>query len=113
MKTPEQILAEVSAMISHMHNRTGMYVGSHGKADSIDGMFWLAHSFWASIQGREAEFRDLHSAARKRHKCDCLGFPAGFRHLNPDADEETTYRFVLACWREIDGELGIDLSPDV
>jgi len=113
VKTAEEILTEASTTIAHMHNRTGMYVGSHDAADTLDGMFWLAHWFWAMIQGREAEFRDLHSAIRRRHKCDCLGFPDGFRHLNPDADEESTFHFVLACWREIDGELGIDISPEV
>ncbi len=112
MKTVDEVLAEASATIAHMHNRTGMYVGSNGAADTLDGMFWLAHWFWAMIQGREAEFRDLHSTIRKRHKCDCLGFPAGFRHLNPDADEETAFRFVLECWREIDSQLGIDISPE-
>ena len=111
MKTAEEILTEAATTIAHMHNRTGMYVGSNGAADTLDGMFWLAHWFWAMVQSREAEFQKLHSAIREHHRCDCLGFPDGFRRLNPDAGEKAAFRFVLACWRELDDKLGIDISP--
>jgi hypothetical protein len=115
MKTAEEILAEASTMIAHIHNRTGMYIGSlarPGAADTLDAVFWLAHWFWYSIQDREAEHNDLYYAICERHKFSGLGFPDGFRHLNPDADEEAACRFVLAGWREIDGGLGIDISPE-
>ncbi len=70
MKMAEEILAEASTTIAHIHNRTAMYVGppaEPGRANTLDGMFWLAHWFWASIQGRETEFRNLLSAVRQRH----------------------------------------------
>ena len=48
MKTAEEILAEASTMIAHIHNRTGMYVGSTarpGAADTLDAVFGLLIGF--------------------------------------------------------------------
>ncbi len=116
MKTAEEILALTSTTIAHIHNRTGMYVGSPtnpGAANTLDGVFWLAHWSWTSIQGGETDYRDVYSAICQRHKFGSLRLPGGFRRLNPEADEETAFRFVLACWREIGEELGIDISPEL
>jgi len=113
MKTSEQMLAEISTTIAHMHHRITMYVPSTngpGAGDTIDGMFWIAHRFWASLQERGDEFRTAVRVVRRRHECGSQGFPDAFRENNPDALEEEVARAVMSYWVEIDAELGIDIS---
>ncbi len=92
-----------------------MFIGSTaraGSADTLDGMLWIAHWFWATIQNREAEFRNVSSVIHERHECSCQSFPDAFRRLNPEADETAACEFVLTCWVEVAHELGIDVSED-
>lgn len=113
VKTVDEILTEATTTIAHIHNRPSMYVGSEsqaGAANTLDGMMWIAHWFWATIQSRQAEFRRVHDAVREIHKCSCQGFPDAFRRLNPDADEASALHFVRKCWAEIDSRLEIDIS---
>lgn len=113
MKTGEQILAEASKTIAHIHNRPTMYVGSRsrtGDANAIDGVLWMAHWFWAMIQSREDEFREVVAKVREKHECSCQGFPDAFRRHNPRADESAAFEHVLQCWLEVDSYLRIDTS---
>lgn len=115
MKTPEQILAEASKTIAHIHNRPSMYIGSTTRAnaaDIFDGIMWIAHGFWATVQSREKEFRDVVDAVRELHECSCQGFPDAFRRHNPSSEEGLVFQHVRECWAEIDAKLGIDVSED-
>ena len=92
-----------------------MYIGSTtrpGAADMFDGMIWIAHWFWATVQSRESEFRQITAKVRDSHRCSCQGFPDAFRRDNPDSDDETVFEHVRRCWAEIDALLGIDISED-
>ncbi len=54
-----------------------MYIGSTKRAnagDIFDGMIWVAHWFWASVQSREKDFRDVVSAVRESYKCSGQDF---------------------------------------
>jgi hypothetical protein len=113
MKTVDEIQSEVSTMIASIHNRPTMYVGSEsreGSANTLDGIRWIAHWIWATIQSREAEFRRENESVLKNPKCGSQGFPETFRRLNPAADEASVFRFVRECWAEIDLRLEIDIS---
>lgn len=113
MKTPEQLLQEVSQMIASIHHRPTMYVGSKssaGDANTLDAVMWMAHWFWATIQSREREFRDARDRIKENHDCSCQSFPDAFRRQNPDADELATFEHVLNCWAEVDHLLKIDVS---
>ncbi len=115
MKSVEEILAEASFTIAHVHNRPSMYIASTMQpraADAMDGILRIAHWFWATIQDREDEYGNVLSAVRKRHECSSQGFPDAFRRLNPDADEAAAFQFVMSSWQEVDAELGIDVSAD-
>lgn len=115
MKTPEQILAEASRTIANMHIRPTIYVGSTSRphaADTFDGMMWIAHWFWASIQSRERELRDARSAVSEAHNCSCQGFPDAYRRQHPNSDEESVFEHVRQCWAEIAAILEIDISRD-
>lgn len=113
MKSAEQILTVSSKVIAHLHNRPSMYIGSVSRqnaADIFDGMIWIAHWFWATVQSRENEFLEVAAAVRESHKCSCQGFPDAFRRHSPDSDEETVFQHVRSCWAEIDARLGIDIT---
>jgi hypothetical protein len=113
MRSSDEILCEVSSTIAHMHHRISMYIGSTeqpGAGNTLDGVFWMAHSFWALVQERDGEFRDTIEAVRQQHECSCQIFPDAYRRHNPDASEPEVCDFVIACWREIDATLGIDIS---
>ena len=115
MKSIDEILAEANTTIAHMHRRPSMYIGSTKRAnagDIFDGMIWIAHWFWASVQSREKEFRDVVSAVRESYNCSCQGFPDAYRRHHPDTDEETLFEHVRKCWAEVDERLGIDISEN-
>ena len=60
MKPVEEVLAEALAAIEGLHHRPSMYVGSTtqpGAANTLDGMLWIAHWFWATVQDRRGELR--------------------------------------------------------
>jgi hypothetical protein len=113
MKTAEEILAEASRTIANIHNRPAMYVGDPSircTADTFDGMMRIAHSFWATIQSRQAELSVAIDAVREAQRCRSLGFPGAYRWQNPDATNEDVFQHVRACWAEIAAKLGIDIS---
>ena len=116
MKSSEQILAAAHGTIARMHNRPSMYIGSTSRqnsADIFDGMIWIAHWFWATIQSRENEFITIVATVRETHQCSSLGFPDAFRRHNPISDDELVFQHVRRCWTEIDAKLGIDVSEEV
>ena len=113
MKTPEEILTEVSKTIAHMHKRPSMYIGSTSRPNAgemFDSMNWLAHWFWATVQSREQDFREAVAAVRESHQCGCLGFADTYRRQHPNSDEESVFQHVRNCWAEISDRLGIDPS---
>ncbi|MCO6045519.1 hypothetical protein NG895_16530 [Aeoliella sp. ICT_H6.2] len=115
MKSAEQILAEANKTIAHMHNRPTMYISSASRAnagDIFDGMLWIAHWFWATIQSREGEFRRVLDSVRESHQCSSYGFPDGYRRDHPNSDDESAFHHVKKCWEEVDAELGIDISEE-
>ena len=70
----------------------------------------MAYSFWASCQSPTPDLREARSsvAHNRDDECAAIGFPAAYRHRNPSADETTVFDYVLECWREIGGILGVD-----
>jgi len=115
MKSVDQILVEANKTIAHMHHRPSMYIGSTSRpsaGDMFDGMIWITHWFWATIQSRENEFRQVVAAIRESHQCSCQGFPDAFRRHNPGSDDESVFEHVRKCWAEIDAKLGIDISEE-
>ena len=113
----DEILNDAAVTIQRIHRRPSMYIGSEDfeyAAEMFDGMTWLAHHFWAMIQNRDSEFRDILSATRALHQCSSQGFADAFRRHNPNADPRSVFEYVRRCWAEIDAELGIDLreTPD-
>ena len=70
----------------------------------------MAYSFWASCQSPAPDLRRIRSNVARNRDADCaaIGFAAAFRHRNPAADESAIFDYVLECWREIGGVLGVD-----
>jgi hypothetical protein len=115
MKTIEQILAEANTTIAHMHLRPSMYIGSTSRPNAgemFDGMIWVAHWFWATIQSREKEFREVADSVRQSRNCSNLGFSDAYRLQNPTLDDQDVFQHVRSCWEEIDKKLGIDISEN-
>jgi hypothetical protein len=113
MKTIDDLAGEIESTIASIHRRTQMFIGSTdepGASIALDGMLWLAYSFWASAKEREGELRRNLSSVRERYQCDGQGFPNAFRRLNPSSGEDAACQFVLQCWEEIAKEIGIEIA---
>src|SRR5688572_13394410 len=113
MKSHDELSAHACEMIAGMHRRTNMFIGNPADpraADLLDGMFWVAHSFWAAIESREHDLRVATNVVSQKHKCSCLSFLHTFRSKHPDIDELEVVNHVLRCWAEIDACLGINIE---
>ena len=76
---------------------------------------WLTF-FWTSCQSPTPNLNKIRSdvARRRDREYAAVGFAAAFRHRNPLANESEVFDYVLECWSEIGGILGVDYSdgPD-
>lgn len=114
MKDPAARLKEVTDAIAFaIHNipeRPDMFIGSPDP-DKADVVLDVYHGLWAIAEGRLAEFNRVLESVRVEERCQCVGFPHGWRMRHPDTSKQDTTAFVFACWKKVTERLGIERPP--
>lgn len=113
MKLDADLCKYASEMIAALHRRPEMFIGDladERAATILDGMLWMAHSFWAAIESREQDLNAARDLVRRKYKCSGLPFAEFFRSNHAHVDEVAAVAYVLQCWSEIDAQLGIELE---
>src|SRR5688572_10299120 len=113
MKSHDELSAHACEMIAGMHRRTNMFIGNPADpraAYLLDGMFWVAHSFWAAIESREHDLSVATNVVTQKHKFSSLCLLQTLRNKHIDTDELELVNHVMRCSAKIDECLGINIE---